>query len=652
MRKLFTLLFILFFPLITFGEESIKIKAEEISYQENFILAEGKVKLEYQDIKVWADKIRLNLKKNLIQAEGDIFFQKGNQQIKCEYLLYNYQSGKGEVKKLKEGKIPPWFWKGEKLILFSPEKLLLLRGEFTTCERRPPHYHFTASQMEIYPEDRIWAKNVVFYLGKLPLFYLPFYNAPLKPKPYGLVVWAGSSNRKGVSILSHYNWYLNPCWRGRIYLDWIQKRGQGGGMDVDYYHQGKGYLYAYYFKEKEKFYTEYEEDESGAREGKDRLERWKIYAREHIVRDNQTFAFRWEKLSDPNFNRDFYFEEKKKGWDTPPLRREPETYLFWERNQPFSLAGILFRVRNNYFEEVVEEKPTFYLSLPYLPVGNSYYSLDGEISYLSTEPIGDSGARILTHQELAYPLTFAKGEFIPSLFLKTDFYSSGEKNSLKGRVTPGVKTQFSTIYRYPYSHFYYLLQPRLSLLFQPAPSIDQDNLPYYEDRDRLSREEILNLSLINLWEGEDRVLEWDLNGDWDLEEKECVAITSDLRGKISPSRYLSLYFLYSPPTENIDFLTLAINTEKDKWETRINYHFFREKKEENIGFRWKWHPSSLWNLQWENRYNIRYSFMEESRIEVEKVLHCWVGKFSLRWEKKEGRKGEFQFLISFRIRGI
>src|SRR5690606_25273186 len=76
----------------------------------------------------------------------------------------------------------PMFVRGQRVE--STSDVVVIQGGFlTTCEcqeDRPPAYHFTAREIEIYPGDRLVVRGVTFYDHGVPLLYLPWLTLSLR----------------------------------------------------------------------------------------------------------------------------------------------------------------------------------------------------------------------------------------------------------------------------------------------------------------------------------------------------------------------------------------------------------------------------------------------------------------------------------------
>jgi len=128
-------------------ELDISLKAEYITYEkiddEDLIIAKDGVLLQYQDIEIKADYLKINLTTNLLFASGKVYFKQDETKTYCEELTYNWKTKKIILLQLKgeltgegiKGKI---YYQGEKMENF-PETVEIAEGNFTTCELEEPH---------------------------------------------------------------------------------------------------------------------------------------------------------------------------------------------------------------------------------------------------------------------------------------------------------------------------------------------------------------------------------------------------------------------------------------------------------------------------------------------------------------------------------
>ena len=265
-------------------ELDISLIAEYITYEkiedEDLIIAEDGVEFKYQDIEIKADYLKINLTTNLLFAFGEVFFKQDKTETNCEELTYNWETKKVILLRLKgeltgEGIKGKLYYKGDKMENF-PETVEITEGSFTTCELEEPHYHIVAKEMIIYPKDKIIARNISWYEGKIKIITLPYFlifldrktQLPILPK-------IGQNSKDGWFVKTNFNYYIDEKSYGTLYIDWLEKKGIGTGVEHtleigDTNNPGETSLYLYQIKDKNsgninlsgriKYEQEFEED--------------------------------------------------------------------------------------------------------------------------------------------------------------------------------------------------------------------------------------------------------------------------------------------------------------------------------------------------------------------------------------------------------
>ena len=265
-------------------ELDISLIAEYITYEkvedEDLIIAKDGVELKYQDIEVRADYLKINLTTHLFFASGEIYFLQDETETYCEELTYNWETKKIIMLRLKgeltgEGIKGKVYYQGDRMENF-PETTEISGGSFTTCELEEPHYRIVAKEMIIYPKDKIIARNISWYEGKIKIITLPYFlifldrktQQPILPK-------IGQNSTDGWFIKTNFNYYIDEKSYGTLYIDWLEKKGIGTGVEHtleigDTNNPGETSLYLYQIKDKNsgninlsgriKYEQEFEED--------------------------------------------------------------------------------------------------------------------------------------------------------------------------------------------------------------------------------------------------------------------------------------------------------------------------------------------------------------------------------------------------------
>jgi len=221
-------------------EGSLNLDADFISYQiidgEDVIVARDNVNLRYDDITLRANFLQIIMDKNELIAKEQVIFTKQEETYSCQALNYNWDTDKiimddlsGEATGDKiRGKV---YYQGEKFENF-PETVEIDNANFTTCDLEKPHWHIRAEKITIYPDDKIIAKKVSWYEGERKLFTLPSFMIFLRGKnqfPYWPDI--GKSNSEGWFFKNQFNYVEDETSYGTIYLDWMEKKGLGAGIE-------------------------------------------------------------------------------------------------------------------------------------------------------------------------------------------------------------------------------------------------------------------------------------------------------------------------------------------------------------------------------------------------------------------------------------
>jgi len=245
-------------------ELDISLIAEYITYEkvedEDLIIAKDGVEFKYQDIEIKAEYLKINLTTHLLFASGEVYFLQDETETNCEELTYNWETKKVILLRLKgeltgEGIKGKVYYQGEKMENF-PETVEIAEGSFTTCELEEPHYRIVAKEMIIYPKDKIIARNITWYEGKIKIITLPYFlifidrktQQPILPK-------IGQNSKDGWFIKTYFNYYVDEKSYGTLYIDWLEKKGIGVGFEHtleigEENNSGETSLYLYQIKDK------------------------------------------------------------------------------------------------------------------------------------------------------------------------------------------------------------------------------------------------------------------------------------------------------------------------------------------------------------------------------------------------------------------
>ncbi|MCU0422844.1 MAG: hypothetical protein MUC81_08545 [Bacteroidia bacterium] len=141
-------------------------------------------KVEYEDLILTADFIKIELGKTLIHATGLVdsagnetglpVFNQGGTEYKVKRVSYNYKSKKGYLSELrtKEGE---GYVKGQDVIRTPDNEFGIKASYYTTCDLDTPHFHIHANRLKIIPDKKIVTGSANLRIEGMPTpLIIPF----------------------------------------------------------------------------------------------------------------------------------------------------------------------------------------------------------------------------------------------------------------------------------------------------------------------------------------------------------------------------------------------------------------------------------------------------------------------------------------------
>jgi len=147
-------------------------------------------------------------------------------QILGDYLVYSIDTKKGRIFQSKTSYNEGYYY-GEKLYREKPHIFYIDDGRYTSCDADEPHFHFYSSHLKLIENDKLIARPVVFYLGRIPLFALPYYIFPLeKGRHSGMLPFNFGNFQQGDRYVKNvgYYWAVSQYWDWQGSLDYIERQ--------------------------------------------------------------------------------------------------------------------------------------------------------------------------------------------------------------------------------------------------------------------------------------------------------------------------------------------------------------------------------------------------------------------------------------------
>lgn len=235
--------------------QPVKLQADHLEYlkDQGIVTARGRVHVQQGSIDLYADVVRYDLNTQEVKADGQVMFQDGEQTVQAQSFVYNLGTQKGGAFDI-ESASPPWLYSGQEVSL-EPGKVILRGARFSTCEYPEPqrHYHMRASRIVVRPGKSLVARNMVLYIGKVPVFYFPFFYRNLRDYRVPFSFDTGKSDYLGRYGLITTNYLFSSVNYGSLYTDYFERKGWGFGTrhEVELNKYSVLSLYGYRVKEKD-----------------------------------------------------------------------------------------------------------------------------------------------------------------------------------------------------------------------------------------------------------------------------------------------------------------------------------------------------------------------------------------------------------------
>ena len=192
------------------------------------------VTVRYQDIVLTARKVRANLEKKTVVAEGDVVLEQGASRLTGQRIDFDLAEKVGVVTDAKldlEGGV---HLRGALLAKVGPRSFTMTDGRITACEGEKPAWEFTTSRGRFTLEEYAHFSSTTFKMGGVPLLFLPYLVWPvLRERASGFMipVIGYNSNRGGYLGLSYY-WAISRSVDATFVGDLYSKGWYGVGTEL------------------------------------------------------------------------------------------------------------------------------------------------------------------------------------------------------------------------------------------------------------------------------------------------------------------------------------------------------------------------------------------------------------------------------------
>jgi len=219
------------------GGGQVQGSAGAFEYQEErYLIATGGVELKYRDLKVTAERVRVDIPTSQLTAEGNVVLDEGPRRLTGEALEFDLNTQTGRVIEATAYVDPGYYFSGREIAKLSEETYHVDKGTFTSCSQEVPSWSFRLAEARITIDGYARIKHARMRLKKLPVLYFPYILWPAKTDRTSgfLMPHPGLSSRRGASLGLGYYQTMGRSADATFMVDVSEREYYGFGGEFRY----------------------------------------------------------------------------------------------------------------------------------------------------------------------------------------------------------------------------------------------------------------------------------------------------------------------------------------------------------------------------------------------------------------------------------
>lgn len=669
----FILILMILWTIVFSSASVLNYTADLLEYRDDTkeIILRGNCKVFYNDTELRADTIYYMIDDETMLAIGNVELKSGSTPLTGRILEYDLKNKEANIHTARVP-VEKGYVTGEQITAEGEDTLFGLNTNFTTCNHSSPHYRIYSERMKVMKDNKIVISPVVFYVGNVPLMYLPSYLIPIpKGRKTGFLTPGISNNTiDGLTLTSAFFLVLNSYSDLTYTAKYMSLRGlQHGGEFRFKTRRGDGIFDTKYLDDN-LYHTRRWELRGNARQ---EIPEWgmSVYAQSNFFSDTSL----------PSDLGDNYDERTS---------NQATSYISLTKNIP-SLASITLVANQdrswwtNYsgsHDTTINSLPAYTISFYNIVIAkNMYASLNSSGSNRFTEIKFDEAApefktlyeddflqekSVVTTASLTYRYDIAK-HMRTSVTSTHQFEHYDQDGQILERWVPTTSvTGYTDVFGY-FNLFNIgatdMIKHRLtpSISFSYIPDVAQDRFIAAKKGKIFPRETLsysLNNSFLTKNSTDGKAFQF-LTANFSISQDllKDERNFSELFSTYSFTPYLGTlirnrtqishsYDTYTRETKRIN----VMNTLSYTWDTRNSFEatmaYIHNKGYDeivNTRARTNYWFTQNWRITHEIVYNASKNKIESQTYELYRNLHCW--HMSIRWELRENGAMEYTFYI-------
>lgn len=209
------------------------IEADQLLQQGGVSVATGNVVITYKDYVLKTDSIRYDPANGRSDLDGNVDLKKGKAWLRARRAEINLEKDTGTFFQVDGFTDEEIFVKARSVVKTGPDTYIAYDGILTSCAEALPKWSFRIKKANIKIDSWATAKNTVFRVKKIPVFYLPYLLFPTakKERQSGfLLPSTGTSNNRGRRVSTSFFLALGRSADITYNQDYFSERGLGYGF--------------------------------------------------------------------------------------------------------------------------------------------------------------------------------------------------------------------------------------------------------------------------------------------------------------------------------------------------------------------------------------------------------------------------------------
>jgi lipopolysaccharide assembly outer membrane protein LptD (OstA) len=655
-------------------EPPIVVNGDRIEYAQeaNVVTVSGNVKVIKGSAVLTCDKATVNTATNDVHAEGNVVLKDEKGIIKADSCYYNFKKKTGQAFNARAA-YAPYYAAGKIIEMVSEDEIEIKNGYLTTCDKDHPHYRIQSRICRIFPEDKVMTKAITFRVANTPIMYLPKYTQNLKDDRMHVRVTPGKSKDWGFFLLTAWRYDLLQNSRGRIHVDFRERRDLAWGVD-NYYDTkiaGQGYFKTYYMRERRlgrKRLYKYPDIVTPEKATKEK-ERYRIQWRHKWdIKEGTYWLAEYHKVKDIDFIKDYFFREHEKNNEGVTSSHILLSHLLADA----STLSILAKKRTNRIFSETEKLPEIRWDRPavkvfefgggsavknqgassplklYFSSSSSYANFNKKTATLPGKNWDDDEAsqRIDTYNRLSLPLKLSFLDLNPFVGARETYYqriANRRTGVFRHAWDSGldITTRFYSIFDFnsdvlgmEFNQLRHIIGPALKYSYAHPPTVSSSKLLQFDAVDSIGEANQIGLSIENKLQTKRRdktvdFLRLIIGTDYFFniegrKRKWSDSITFDLEMLPYDWMRFESEATFDRKKDNFSFANFDLKASGEKISWGGGYRYERDSSSQFTG-EIRLNLFKGWSFRVYERLQFKGdTLVKEQNYSISKELHCWI----------------------------